>query len=379
MPKPSHYETTHYPKTLIIAVHAPYNRTKNIDAYVNEFVSLAKTLGTPYETMLEIKLRTVDSVYFITTGKLSEIQETCEHLGIEQVIISESITAQQERNMSNFLHCDIIDRTQLILDIFEQSAHSAEGKIQVAIARMQHAKTRLAGKGKFLSQQTGHIGVRGGPGETAKERETRCIDSNIAKLKRKLDTLAKSRATQRKQRLNTQVPQICLIGYTNAGKSTILNTLTKSNVLAQDKLFATLDTTTRELYINHEKKGLLSDTVGFIQQLPTKLINAFKSTLSELQYADLLLHVIDISDQSWEQHIKVVHAILDDLGVDKPMLYVFNKVDNLGELIPDAVIHYKPHVLISAHDKKGITPLRDFLADWQKTGLPTPSLQSTSD
>ncbi len=188
------------------------------------------------------------------------------------------------------------------------------------------------------------------------------------KLREQLESLEKARATQRKRRLNSQIPLICLVGYTNAGKSTILNALTKSNVLAEDKLFATFDTTTRELYIDGQKKGLISDTVGFIQQLPHQLIEAFKSTLSELQYADLLLHVIDVSDPNWESHIKVVMAILHELKIDKPMLYVFNKADKIADLpnFEQQISHYKPHVMISAQSKVGLLPLYEFLKTWQR-------------
>ena len=247
----------------------------------------------------------------------------------EQVIISEPLTTQQVRNLGNVLECDIIDRTELILEIFDESAHSAEGKTQVAIAKWQHLKSRVSGKGIHLSQQAGGIGIRAGAGETLKEKEIRHINQQIQRLKKELDRIQRARDTQRKRRHNNQVPQLCLIGYTNAGKSTLLNILTKSNVLAEDKLFATLDTTTRELFVNGEKKGVISDTVGFIQQLPHRLIEAFKSTLSELKYANLLLHVIDISDPNWQEHIEVVHKILDEIGIEKEMLYVFNKGDKV--------------------------------------------------
>ena len=205
-------------------------------------------------------------------------------------------------------------------------------------------------------------------GETAKEKERRFIERNISKFKKQLEKMQKNRDIQRKRRLINKVPHLCLIGYTNAGKSTILNGLTKSEVLAEDKLFATLDTTTRELYIAGQKKGVISDTVGFIQQLSHHLIEAFKSTLSELQYADLLLHVVDISDANWESHIKVVHTILKDLDVYKDMIYIFNKVDAVenSETVQEAVAKYQPHVLVSAHSKETLQPLANFLQTWEK-------------
>lgn len=367
MTRQAHYITDYLPKILIVGVQAPYNTTPNIDSYFQEFRNLVKTNGITPEHELYMQLRSIDSSYFFTKGKLEELKAYCDEHHIEEVIISDTLSALQERNLSDILDCRVYDRTQLILEIFEKGAHSAEGKAQVSIAMFQHLKTRMAGKGINYAQQSGVRGFRGGFGETAKEKEKRHLEKSILNLERQLDHLHKIRATQRKQRLNTGVKQLCLIGYTNAGKSTILNALTKSNVLAEDKLFATLDTTTRELYIKSSKIGLISDTVGFIQQLPPKLIDAFKSTLSELEYADLLLHVVDISDPNWESHIHVVHDILRELGVEKEMLYVFNKVDQLG-IVPhpsSAIYRYQPHVVISANSKEGIQPLADYLQDWK--------------
>lgn len=361
-------DTITTPRTLLIAINAPYNKTSHIQSYFDEFLSLAETNQVDYEDVVYIKLRDINPATFLTEGKLIQVKEKCKELTIEEVIFSEPLTPQQERNISEFLECKVHDRTYLILEIFEKAAVSAEGKTQVAIAKLQFEKTRLAGKGKELAQQVGTIGVRGGSGEKLIEKERRVIDQQIQKFKSQLETLHKARETQRKRRLKAAVPLLCLIGYTNAGKSTILNALTKSDVLAEDKLFATLDTTTREFFIDRKKVGLLSDTVGFIQMLPPRLIEAFKSTLSELQHADLLVHVIDVSDPNWEEHIKVVHEILEDLELEKPMLYVFNKVDQI-KVTPklEAVLElYQPHVLISALSKKGLQPLLKYLLKWKK-------------
>jgi GTPase len=360
-------DTITYPKTLLIGIEAPYNTTKDIESYFEEFKNLAKTNHLPFEDFIAIRVREIDTSTFITKGKLEDIKKICEEKGIEQVIVSEPLTVKQERNLNDFLNCKVFDRTQLILEIFEEAAKTSEGKIQVEIAMLQHLKGRVAGKGRFLEQQMGIVGTRG-PGETAKEKALRHIDEQIRKLKKSLVKMSQARETQRKKRLTAQIPHIALIGYTNAGKSTILNTLTKSDVIAQDRPFSTLDTTTRELYVNKNKIGLISDTVGFIQLLPHKLIEAFKSTLSELQYADLLLHVVDISDKNWESQILVVHEILDDLKIEAQMLYVFNKADkalNLDEL-EQRMNRYKPHVVISAISKKGIQPLIDVLDTWSK-------------
>lgn len=367
MAKPTGYDTQTHPKTLLIAVHAPYNKTGNIHSYYDEFLHLVSSNSIQYDEVMYIKLRSVDAGYFFTKGKLEEIQEFCEREKFEEVIVSDQLTAQQERNLSALLRARVFDRTQLILEIFEKSAHSAEGKMQVAIAMLHYQKSRLAGRGVHMSQQSGHIGGKG-PGETAKEKETRHIEEHINKFKKQLKSLEKNRDVQRKRRVDNQIPHICLIGYTNTGKSTLLNQLTKADVLAQDKLFATLDTTTRELYIEGKKKGVISDTVGFIQQLPHHLINAFKSTLGELQHADLLLHVIDIADPDWQQHIKIVHDILNELEVEKEMLYVFNKADTPESThAPEHLRNnYQPNVVISAKTKDGITPLIKFLHEWKK-------------
>ena len=370
MARKPYFETSHTPKTLLVGVQSPFNRTRYIDSYYDEFQSLVKTAGMPYEDMITIKLRDVDPATFFSRGKLDTIKEACELQKADQVIVSDQLSPIQARNLEDYLGCPIMDRTDLILDIFEKAALSAEGKTQVGIAKLKHQKSRLAGKGIHLEQQAGITGLRGGPGEKAKERERRHIDQQILKMQRQLADIQKSRAVQRKRRLDNKVPHICLIGYTNAGKSTILNALTKSDVLAEDKLFATLDTTTRALFVDGEQKGVILDTVGFIQQLPHHLIEAFKSTLSELFYADLLLHVVDLSDPNWEDHINIVHEILHDLKVDKPMLYVFNKKDKITDLdkMAHALEEYTPHVIVSAASKSGLQPLIDYLGSWKPHG-----------
>lgn len=357
--------TTIYPKTLLLGIQTPEHYIINMDSYLEEFRNLARTNGVIEPQELNVKIRTIDPGYFLTKGKRDEVKTFCDEHDIEQVIVSEPLSPRQAGNLGELLNCNIFDRTELILEIFEKSAHTAEGKMQVAIAQLQHKKSRLAGQGIHFAQQSGSIGVRGGFGETAKEKETRHIEDSILQIKKHLAKMHSARETQRKQRLSSNEPNICLIGYTNAGKSTILNILTNSNVLAEDKLFATLDTTTRSLFINGKKKGTLSDTVGFIQQLPPRLIDAFKSTLSELHYADLLLHVVDVADPGWQNHIRVVHSILKDLNVDTPMLYVFNKADKIDTtLLSGAIEKYEPHVIVSSLSKKGIASLINYINTW---------------
>lgn len=354
------------PKTLLIGIYAPYHTNIDSQAYFDEFISLAKTNGIINYIPLFIKLRTIDAGYFLTKGKLEEIQDIVQKEQIEQLIFSEQLSPQQQRNLEDLFNSTIVDRTELILQIFEKSAHTAEGKAQVEMAALKHRKTRLAGKGVHLGQQRGGFGFYAGPGETAKEREMQYIEGLLIKLKKNLDHLQQVRATQRKQRVQNQVKQICLIGYTNAGKSTILNTLTHSNVLAEDKLFATLDTTTRELFVESKKIGVISDTVGFIQNLPHQLVAAFKSTLNELQFAHLLLHIIDISNPNWENHIAVTQKTLHELRVEKPMLFVFNKIDRIEstENSIGRMSLYNPYICINATTKDGIKPLIDYLLTW---------------
>jgi GTPase len=356
-------QTQEFPRLLLVGIQAPYNKNNTIKSYFDEFLALVKSNNIEYVDTVFIKLRSIDSGTFITKGHLEKIKEICQEKDIEEVLFSEPLTPQQERNLSDYLDTRVFDRTQLILEIFEKAAVSSEGKLQVAIAMLEHSKSRLSGKGKHMSQQAGILGMRSGAGETMKERERRSIEDRILKLKSQLKQLEKVRETQRKLRLKNKLPLICLIGYTNVGKSTILNELTHSAVLAEDKLFATLDTTTRELYINGQKKGLISDTVGFIQLLPPRLIEAFKSTLAELHYADILLHIVDISDPSWQLHIDVVHSILHELDIDKNMLYVFNKVDKIEmtEQLQAAMDKYQPQVTVSALSKKGLDSLINYL------------------
>ena len=364
--KPTVLPTIIHTKTLLVGVHTPFNTTKNIQSYFDEFKNLVESNGIEFDDIHLIRLRSIDPAYFLTKGKLEELIDLVKKHDSEEIIFSEPLSPQQERNLSQLLHCRVFDRTQLILEIFEKGAQTAEGKTQVELAFLQHRKSRLAGRGIHMSQQAGRIGTRG-PGETAKEKEQQHIERRMNKLRKELEQLAKTRQTQRKQRLAAGIPQMCLIGYTNAGKSSILNVLTRSKVLAENRLFATLDTTTRELFVDSKKKGLISDTVGFIQQLPHHLIEAFKSTLTELHYAHLLLHVIDIADPNWESHIQIVMEVLKELDVDKPILYVFNKADLIEdkELFESAVRKYQPHVFTSTVTQNGREPLVHFLTAWE--------------
>lgn len=356
------------PKTLAIGAYS-HGMALSPEAYYEEFKSLLKTAGITPEHERMIKMRRIDAFYFFTKGKLQEITEFCQQHQIENVILSCILTPLQERNLEDVLECRVFSRTELIIDIFRQAAHSAEGKIQVEMAYLDHLKTRLAGRGKELAQQEGFVGSKG-PGETEKEKLRRYYAEKLRQARRKLDQLEKTRETQRKQRLKKGIPLVCLVGYTNAGKSSLLNVMTKSNILAEDKLFATLDTTTRELYLGEQSRILLSDTVGFISQLPPQLVAAFQSTLHELHYAHLILHVVDMANPSWQEHIKTVEETLHKLQVKAARLYVFNKKDVAPEEQVERVKgmseKYEPFVFTHTQSKEGVSNLIEWLASFYK-------------
>lgn len=362
------------PRVLVACVFAPYNDSGSPEAYQEEFLSLVDTLGVPYVTKFFCKIRSTVKAVFLTQGKLDELVELCHKDKIEKIIFSERLTPLQERNIEDLTGAEVMDREQLILEIFRNSAHTAEGKIQVEMAEIEFLKTRIAGKGLEFMQQAGFTGGKG-PGETMKEKLRRHFTEQMRQATKRIEVLQRSRDMQRKQRLSSNVPLISFVGYTNVGKSSLLNVLTKSDVLAENKLFATLDTTTRELIIDGKKKALISDTVGFISQLPHQLVKAFRSTLDELRYAHLLLHVVDVSNPLWHHHIEVVEDTLEELGVNAPMLYVFNKVD----LVPDVrrdyletteLYQFKPYVLTHTKSKEGVAPLIDFLRNYEFAGAP---------
>jgi len=366
-PKKPMATTEDRPKTLLVGLYTPYNKLENQEAYFDEFLSLIETLELQYDETFFTKLRHIDKANFLTKGKLQELAELCQEKQIAQAVFSETLSPLQERNLEETLNCQIFDREKLILEIFKKSAHTAEGKIQVEMAEIEFLKTRLAGKGIELAQQIGVIGVKG-PGETAKEVLKRHLAEKLRQAKKRLQTLEHARDVQRKQRISSKIPLVCLVGYTNAGKSSLLNQITKSDVLVEDKLFATLDTTIRKFFIE-DKKFLISDTVGFISDLPHHLIEAFKTTLDELKYANLLLCIIDVSNPVWQNQIKVVQQTLEEIEVDRPILYVFNKIDKLTkqdlENLQTNLEQYSPHILVSATSKEGIQPLVSFLQKYK--------------
>lgn len=366
--RPLGYETNTQEKTLAICTYTVGSNQWEAEDYEEEFHSLVNTSGFEVEEFLFMRLRTTDSGNFFTKGKLAEVVDYCSKNKIERIILSSSLTSMQHRNLERLIETDVLDRTDLILHIFKNSAVSAEGKLQVEIAELNIKKTRVAGLGKELGQQQFGVGSRG-PGETEKEFLYRQYSEEILRLEKKIASLEKSKEVQRKRRLKSGIPLVSLVGYTNAGKSSLLNNLSGAHVLVEDKLFATLDTTTKEVFLAPSKKILLSDTVGFISELPHHLVKAFRSTLDELVFAKLLLHVIDIGNHSWQEQFTVVMQTLSDINVNKDMVLVFNKVDlvdeeSLQDLSDFAEAQGLPYVFTSTYSDVGISELKNILSKY---------------
>lgn len=294
-----------------------------------EFVELAISAGADVVDQLVCARRRPDSRFFIGKGKVEELSDLVMSRQAELIISSASLSPSQERNLERRLNCRVLDRSGLILDIFAQRARTFEGKLQVELAQLRHLSTRLIRGWTHLERQKGGIGLRG-PGETQLESDRRLIGKRIRQLKARLDQVDSRRAMNRQNRIRAEIPTVALVGYTNAGKSTLFNALTKSCVYVEDKLFATLDPTMRKLELPDEGHAILVDTVGFVRDLPHELIAAFRSTLQETKEADLILHLIDASDPDRWQRVRQVNAVLKELGADQvPQIRVYNKIDKL--------------------------------------------------
>lgn len=371
--------TENIEKAVFVGIITDKDEESRVMEYLEELEFLAETAGATRDKKFVQRLERPDNATYIRSGKLKEVAEYCEENEIKYVIFDDELSGTQQRNIEKIIKtCSVIDRTSLILEIFAQRAKTAYAKMQVELARYNYMLPRLAGMWTHLERQRGGMGTRGGMGETQIEIDRRIVKERISKLKEQLKKVDRQMAIQRGNR--GQLVRLALVGYTNVGKSTLMNLLSKSDVFAENKLFATLDTTVRKVVLENVP-FLLSDTVGFIRKLPTQLIEAFKSTLDEVREADILVHVVDISHPGFEEQMEVVEQTLRDIKADnKPVYVVFNKVDaytyeeydefslepkgknnrSLDELKNSWIAKEKtPCIFISAKEKIGIDKLRN--------------------
>ena len=355
-------------RAILVGLNAPcLNREENAtDETLEELAALLETAGGACLGMVLQNKSTPELRTFIGEGKVEEVRQLVGELGADIVIFDNPLSPSQQRVLTETLGVTVMDRAALILDIFAKRARTSEGRLQVALAQYKYLLPRLTGMWKHLERQEGAIGTRG-PGETQLESDRRHIHRKIAKLEEELKEVRRVRATQRERREKNEVPVVAIVGYTNAGKSTLLNSLTGADIPANNRLFDTLDTTTRTLEISDTCTVLISDTVGFISKLPHQLVDAFKATLEELEYADLLLHVIDASNPAWREQAEVVDRLVQELGVSEtPRLEVFNKCDQLdGDILP----HGEDIVSISAKTGAGLSDLLAAIEKRLDTGV----------
>lgn len=344
-------------RVLIVGVELQDMET--FDMSMEELASLAKTAGAEVVGVYTQKREKYDSKTFVGSGKLEEIAQMVDADEVSTVVVNNRLTPRQNVNLEEILGVKVIDRMQLILDIFAMRARSHEGKLQVHLAQLKYLLPRLVGQGIMLSRQAGGIGSRG-PGESQLELNRRSVRNQITDIERQLKVVEKNREVVREKRLESSVFKIGLIGYTNAGKSTIMNALTSKTQYEADELFATLDATTKSIHLTGNLQVTLTDTVGFIQDLPTELVTSFKSTLEESKNVDLLVHVIDASDPNHEEHEKTVLQIMKDLEMlDIPRLTLYNKADKVEDFTPTQT----PYRLVSAKDPDSRTKLQDILLE----------------
>ena len=348
------------------------------DSGLDELGQLALTAGLTPVARVTCKRRAPDPALFVGTGKAEEIKQLAESLGAVEILFDQALSPAQQRNLERVTGLPVNDRTLLILEIFGQRARSHEGKLQVELAKLQYLSTHLVRRWSHLERQRGGIGNRGGPGETQIELDRRMISDSIKRTKERLERVKKQRKVQRRQREKHQVFKVSLVGYTNAGKSTLFNSLVKAKAYAADQLFATLDTTTRHVYLgSHPLSGeslnaSISDTVGFIRDLPHTLVDAFEATLQEAAQADLLLHVVDASHPQYLDQIAEVQKVLKEIHASQvPQVLVFNKIDALSEeqkpLLRQDLYDFEgkpvPRIFLSAQTGDGLSELRGLLAE----------------
>jgi GTP-binding protein HflX len=349
---------------------------QGFDETLDELALLAESAGDSPVARVVARRQAPDAALFVGSGKVDEIKLLVQAHGAHTVLFDQAISPAQQRNLERALGVPVADRTALILEIFARRAQSHEGKLQVELARLQYLATRLVRRWSHLERQSGGIGMRGGPGEAQIELDRRMIEDRIKQVKERLKRVQKQRNTQRRARGRSGVFRVSLVGYTNAGKSTLFNALTKARSYAADQLFATLDTTTRSMYLGEAGASVsLSDTVGFIRDLPHKLVEAFQATLQEAADADLLLHVVDAASPQLDEQMVEVQRVLHDIGAgDLPQLLVYNKLDSLDpdqrprELVDqllrgDGAAEPTPRVFVSALTGEGLAELRALIAE----------------
>ncbi|KAF2515073.1 GTPase HflX [Flavobacterium salilacus subsp. salilacus] len=348
-------EIIDFEKTVIAGVVTQQQDEEKLSEYLDELEFLTFTAGGQVVKRFTQKMERPNPKTFLGTGKIDEIHHYIEENDIKTIIFDDELTPAQQKNLNKILDCKVLDRTNLILDIFAQRAETSYARTQVELAQCQYLLPRLSGMWTHLERQRGGIGMRG-PGETEIETDRRIVRDRIALLKDKIKTIDRQMSVQRSNR--GALVRVALVGYTNVGKSTLMNVISKSEVFVENKLFATLDTTVRKVVIKN-LPFLLSDTVGFIRKLPTQLIESFKSTLDEVREADLLLHVVDISHPDFEDHIASVNKILQDIGcIDKSTIMVFNKIDA-----------YKPLTIDEDDLVTEKTPKHNTIEEWKATWM----------
>ncbi|MBB6478730.1 GTPase HflX [Spirochaeta isovalerica] len=348
-------------RAFLVGINEQQEDISESNYHLEELHNLVDTMGIAPVDSIMVKLREKNSRYLIGKGKMEEIGELAEDCRADLIIFDCQLSPSQQRNLEHHYNIAVIDRQEVIIDIFADRASTKEAVLQVALARMKYSLPRLTRAWTHLSKQKG--GVRGtrGKGETQLESDRRLVLNRINNLKKELEKVKKNRNVQRKKRLERPVPSISIVGYTNAGKSSLLNLLSDADVLTEDKLFATLDPTTRKIKLEGGREIILTDTVGFIRKLPHDLIDAFKSTLEEAVHADVIMHVVDVSNHEYEEHIKVTEDVLKDLGAgEKSQILVFNKTDMIGHdpvLLAGLKNRYPHCITVSVKEQTGIDEL----------------------
>jgi GTPase len=376
--------------TPAVLVGVDFGAGSSFDPTLDELALLAQSAGDDPVVRITAKRKAPDAALFVGSGKADEIKAAVQTHQARGVIFDQALSPAQQRNLEQHLGVPVADRTALILDIFAARAQSHEGKLQVELARLQYQSTRLVRRWTHLERQSGGIGLRGGPGEAQIELDRRMIGERIKTVKSRLEKVKKQHQTQRRAREKSGALRVSLVGYTNAGKSTLFNALTKSRTLAADQLFATLDTTTRQMWLAEAGKSVvLSDTVGFIRDLPHKLVDAFRATLYEATEADVLLHVVDAASPLADEQMAEVERVLEEIGAERiPQILVFNKLDLIEadaqpRVLADAIERapgvVTPRVFVSAKDGRGLDVLRQHVADKLAARLNGSALPTLSD